>query len=303
VDGSSSVARFNNPKGLAFGQGALYVADTGNNMVRKITTNGLTATLAGWPGAVGAADPFQGGVRFNHPEAIQVGVGGNVLVVDSGNNAIRVLTKENRVRPRAGQLGRTGGADGVQTLATFNHPIGIEMRAASIYVADSGNHTIRCITGTNVTTLAGKAGESGSADGYALEARFNQPMGVTVGQGGDVYVADTGNNTIRKISALGIVTPVAGKAGAAGRADGRGNLARFNQPRSIRWQNATRTLYVEDAGNGVIRMVAPDGTVSTLGAPSGDLALDPEGNLYIADYRHHIIVTTLPTGVALDPGK
>ncbi|MGD1087079.1 MAG: serine/threonine-protein kinase, partial [Verrucomicrobiota bacterium] len=246
MDGPGSVARFNNPRGLAFGQGALYVADTGNNMIRKITTNGLTATLAGGPGALGAADAFQGGVRFNRPEGVQVGVAGNVLVADSGNNAIRVITRDNRVRARAGQVGRTGGADGIQALATFNHPVGIEMRAASIYVADSGNHTIRCITGTNVTTLAGKAGESGSADGYAMEARFNQPMGVTVGQGGDVYVADTGNNTIRKISALGIVTPVAGKAGAGGRTDGRGNMARFNQPRSIRWQN--KTLYVEDSG-------------------------------------------------------
>jgi serine/threonine protein kinase len=298
VDGEGSVARFNNPKGIAFGQGVLYVADTGNDLVRKIATNGLTSIVAGGPGIPGAVDGLERNARFNHPEAIQPGGGGNVLVADSGNGAIRVITKDNRVRPRAGQPGRKGGADGAAlTQATFSHPAGLEMRAATLYVADSGNHTIRCITGTNVTTLAGKAGESGSADGYAAEARFNQPMGVTVGGGGDVYVTDTGNNTIRKISALGIVTPVAGKAGASGNADGRGNMARFNQPRSIRWQKTTNTLYVEDAGNGIIRMVASDGTVSTLGAPSGDLAMDSDGNLYIADYRHHIILTTLPTGV------
>ena len=297
TDGQGSAARFNNPRGLAFGPGALYVADTGNEIIRRVTTNGLTSTLAGSPGIAGMTDGLERVARFNRPEGIQVGGGGNVLVVDSGNNAIRVITKDNRVRPRAGQAGRRGGADGVQMQATFNHPVGIEMRAATIYVADSGNHTIRCITGTNVTTLAGKAGVSGSADGYAMEARFNQPMGVTVGREGDVYVADTGNNTIRKISALGIVTPVAGKAGTSGNADGRGSVARFNQPRSIRWQNATKTLYVEDSGNGVIRMVALDGTVTTLGGPSGDLAIDPEGNLYMADYRHDIILTTIPTGV------
>ncbi|MGA3182742.1 MAG: serine/threonine-protein kinase [Verrucomicrobiota bacterium] len=297
ADGQGSAARFNSPRGLAFAPGALYVADTGNEIIRRVTTNGLTSTLAGSPGIAGMTDGLERVARFNRPEGIQVGTGGNVLVVDSGNNAIRVITKDNRVRPRAGQTGRRGGADGVQTQATFNHPVGIEMRAATIYVADSGNHTIRCITGTNVTTLAGKAGVSGSADGYAMEARFNQPMGVTVGREGDVYVADTGNNTIRKISALGIVTPVAGKAGTSGNADGRGSVARFNQPRSIRWQNATKTLYVEDSGNGVIRMVALDGTVTTLGGPSGDLAIDPEGNLYMADYRHDIILTTIPTGV------
>jgi len=303
TDGLGPAARFNNPKGLAFNQGVLYVADTGNNTIRKVTTNGLTSTLAGWPGVAGATDGVESNARFNRPEGIQVAVGGNLLVADSGNNAIRVITRDNRVRARAGLPGRAGGADGVQTQATFNHPAGLEMRAATVYVADAGNHTIRCITGTNVTTLAGKAGESGSANGYAMEARFNQPMGVTVGRDGDVYVADTGNNTIRKISALGIVTPVAGKTGASGSADGRGNLARFNQPRSIRWQNSTRTLYVEDAGNGVIRMVAVDGTVSTLGAPSGDLAIDADGNLYIADYRHHIILTTIPTGAELVPNN
>jgi hypothetical protein len=301
TDGQGSAARFNNPRGLAFGQGVLYVADTGNEIIRKITTNGLTSTVAGSLGISGGIGGLARNARFSRPEGILVGGGGNVLVVDSGNNAIRAITKDNQVRPRAGQVGRKGSADGVQTRATFDHPVGIEMRAATIYVADSGNHTIRCITGTNVTTLAGKAGQSGSADGYALEARFNQPMGVTVGRAGDVYVADTGNNTVRKISALGIVTPVAGKAGTSGSADGRGSLARFYQPRSIRWQDATRTLYVEDAGNGVIRMVATNGTVSTLGPPSGDLAIDPDGNLYMADYRHHIILTTIPTDEAINP--
>jgi streptogramin lyase len=235
--------------------------------------------------------------RFNQPEGIQVGPGGNILVADSGNNAIRVITKDNRVRPRAGLPGRRGGADGVVLQATFNRPSGLEMRAATLYVADTGNNAIRYILATNVDTLAGKAGESGSADGYALEARFNQPMGVTVGLQGDIYVADTGNNAIRKINSLGIVTPVAGKAGTIGSADGKGSMARFNRPRSIRWQNTTRFLYVEDAGNGVIRIVAVDGAVTTLGAPSGDLAFDLDGNLYVADYRHHIILTTLPTGV------
>jgi hypothetical protein len=297
MDGQGSAARFNNPRGLAFSQGVLYVADTGNETIRKITTNGLTSTVAGLPGMSGGIGGLARNARFNHPEGIVVGAGGNVLVVDSGNNAIRAITKDNQVRLRAGQAGRKGSADGMQMRAAFNHPVGIEMRAATVYVADAGNHTIRCITGTNVTTLAGKAGESGSADGYAMEARFNQPMGVAAVPNGDVYVADTGNNTIRKISALGIVTPVAGKAGTSGSADGRGSLARFNQPRSIRWQNAAKTLYVEDAGNGVIRMVAQDGTVSTLGPPSGDLAVDQDGNLYMADYRHHLILTTLPTGV------
>lgn len=300
ADGQGSAARFNNPRGVAFGAGAVYVADTGNHTIRKITPGGVTTTVAGSPGIIGFNDGLASKAHLNSPEGIFVGGAGAVRVVDTANNTVRTLNVNNRLGPGAGQAGRKGSADGGFNQATFNHPTGIEMRGGITYIADTGNHTIRRIIGTNVNTLAGRPGESGSTDGYLMEAHFNQPMGVTAGQGEDVYVADTGNNTIRKISA-GIVIPLAGKAGSTGDADGKGNLARFNQPRSIRWQNFIRILYVEDAGNGLIRMVTPDGLVSTLGSVSGDLALDPSGNLYVADYRHHVILTTVPTGVEFTP--
>ena len=296
ADGRGASARFNNPCGLVFADGALFVADTDNHTIRKITPEGVTSTVAGAPGVIGVNNGLGTAAHFDRPEGMSANLQGVLLVADAGNHTLRAIAKDNRVTTRAGLAGRKGSTDDIGKLATFNQPVGIDFRGGVVYVADSANHAIRCLTGNDVTTLAGKAGESGSADGYAAEARFNQPMGVAAvpGREGDIYVADTGNNTIRKISALGTVTPVAGKAGSAGYFDGRGNLARFNQPRCIRWQKGV--LYVEDAGNNVIRMVASDGTVSTLGSPSGDLALDSSGNIYVADYHHHVILTTLPTG-------
>src|SRR5213593_3736548 len=135
----------------------------------------------------------------------------------------------------AGLPGGLGSVDGTAGAARFNYPSGVAVDSAgNVYVADSGNSTIRKITpdGT-VTTLAGSAGQSGSADGTGSAARFNNPRGVAVDSVGNVYVADTSNATIRKVTPAGAVTTLAGLAGSGGSADGTGSAARFLDPSGV----------------------------------------------------------------------
>jgi sugar lactone lactonase YvrE len=171
-----------------------------------------------------------------------------------------------------------------------------------MYVADSGNSTIRKIaSGGTVTTIAGTAGASGNADGAGAAARFNNPSNVAVGADGTLYVTDSGNHTIRKITPAGIVTTLAGTAGVTGNADGVGAAAQFNQPWGIA-VDAAGNVYVADTENYLIRKITPAGAVSTLagtrgnrGAVDGDratasllgprgMAIDTAGNLYITDW-------------------
>ena len=136
-----------------------------------------------------------------------------------------------------GQPGGAGNVDGTGSAARFDDPSGVAVDSAgNVYVADTGNHTIRKVTaGGVVTTLAGLADSPGSADGTGSAARFNSPRGVAVDSGGNVYVADTGNRTIRKVTAGGVVTTLAGLADSSGSADGTGSAARFNILGAWRW--------------------------------------------------------------------
>jgi hypothetical protein len=148
--------------------------------------------------------------------------------------------------------------------------------AGNVYVADTSNSTIRKVTpGGVVTTLAGLAGTLGSADGTGSTARFSGPQGVAVDSAGNVYVADTWNNTIRKVTPGGIVTTLAGLAGSQGSADGTGSAARFNDPYGVAVDSAGN-IYVADSFNNAIRI----GTTNTCpDAPTIDLAVGPVGDL------------------------
>ena len=157
---------------------------------------------------------------------------GNVYVADTYNHTIRKITPAGVVSTLAGLAGSCGSADGTGANARFYYPYGVAVDSAgNVYVADTDNHTIRKITpGGVVSTLAGLAGSSGSADGTGANARFHYPSGVAVDSAGNVYVADTDNHTIRKITPAGVVSTLAGLAGSYGSADGTGANARFYQP-------------------------------------------------------------------------
>jgi sugar lactone lactonase YvrE len=266
ADGTGTAAQFNQPGGVVVdGSGNVYVADTGNATIRKITPAGVVTTLAGSPATRGSTDGTGSGATFNQPGGLALDSTGTFYVADAFNDTIRKITPAGVVTTLAGTPGSRGDADGTGAAALFNFPDSVAVDATgNVYVADTFNDSVRKITPAGVvTTLAGSAGISGSNDGTGANALFNQPYGVAVDATGNVYVADTANATIRKITPAGAVTTLAGVAGVAGMGNGAGTSALFNQPRGLVVDSAGN-VFVADTGNGAIRKVAPDGTVSTV---------------------------------------
>ncbi len=276
-DGTGSNARFNQPGGVAVdAAGNVFVADTGNATIRKITPAGVVTTLAGAAASRGSRDGVGSGAWFNSPQGLAVDASGNLYVADAMNAAIRKITPDGTVSTLAGAAGAAGEADGAGRAARFNFPAGIATDNRQLYVADTYNATIRRIALDGVvTTVAGSAGISGGNDGTGSYALFNQPAGVAVDPASDTgafYVADTGNGTIRRVYPGGAVSTVAGVAGIAGWGDGTGGNALFNQPRGL-VVDGNRNLWVADTGNGAIRRITPAGVVTTLA-----LTADTTGN-------------------------
>ena len=208
--------------------GNVYVADSGGNRILEINSSGDVSLLAGL-GSPGSDDGTGSAARFNFPEGVAVDSAGNVYVADTINSTIRYITPSGVVTTLAGLATGFGSADGTGSAARFHFPESVAMDSTrNAYVADSSNYTIRKITPSGVvSTLAGLAGSPGSADGTGSAARFFYPGGVAVDSAGNVYVADTENDTIRKITPSGVVSTLAGLAGSPGSADGTGSAARF----------------------------------------------------------------------------
>jgi sugar lactone lactonase YvrE len=324
-DGTGSAARFSNPSGVAVDSiGNVYVADTGNHTIRKVTPGGVVTTLAGLAGSNGSSDGTGSAARFNYPSGVAVDGAGNVYVADRDNETIRKVTPGGVVTTLAGnaaianQWGSPigGYADGTGSAARFYSPSGVAADfAGNVYVADTGSFTIRKVApGGVVTTLAGLAGSQGSADGTGGAAQFNGPHGVAVDNATNLYVADTYNCTIRKVTASGVVTTLAGLAGSYGTNDGSGSAAQFNSPSGVAVDSAGN-LYVADTGNHTIRKLTPSGVVTTLAGLTGSygtndgtgcaarfngptgVAVDSAGNVYVADSANDTIRKVTPGGV------
>ena len=266
ADGTGTSAQLYRPYGIALdSSGTLYVADRGNQTIRKITSAGVVTTLAGTAGASGSADGTGTAAQFNQPGGVAVGSGGDLYVTDTGNSIIRKVTSAGVVTTLAGTQGTSGSTDGTGTAASFNQPFGIAVDGSgNLYVAELGNNTIRKVTQAGVvTTLAGGAATAGSTDGTGTAALFNQPVGIAIDGSGNLYVTDTGNDTIRKVTSAGVVTTLAGSPGQSGTADGTGSAARFNSPRGIA-VDASGNLFVADSANGTIRRITPAGVVTTV---------------------------------------
>jgi sugar lactone lactonase YvrE len=277
TNAAGAAARFEFPTGVATDSaGNVYVADTTNHTIRKITPLGVVTTFAGTAGVSGITDSTGGTPSFNSPQAVATDSAGNVYVADTGNHSIRMITPAGAVSTLAGTAGVPGSFNATGILARFNSPQGVATDSAgNVYVADTGNHTIRKIviaTGV-VTTLAGTAGTPGFADATGVLASFDHPSGIATDSTGNVFVADTYNNTIRKITA-GVVTTFAGTAGLPGSANGSGATARFNFPQAIAI-DSTNNIYVADTGNHTIRKITPAGAVSTVVGVAGQAGFAP----------------------------
>jgi sugar lactone lactonase YvrE len=303
VDGTGAAASFNDPQGIAAdAAGNIFVADTGNNLIRKITPAGVVTTVAGSATA-----------GFARPSGIAVDTAGNIYVADTFNNEIRKITPAGVVITLAGST-TIGVADGVGAAAGFYNPQGVAVDAAgNVYVADGGNCEIRKITPTGVvTTLAGSL-SIGSADGPGSSASFYFPQGVALDPAGNIYVADGGNNEIRKITPAGVVTTLAGSTNGMGSANGTGAAASFSGPQGVAVDTAGN-VYVADTDNFEIREITAAALVTTFAgsvSQSGEqvdglgntasffgaegVAIDGAGNVYVADKNEIRKIT--PAGV------
>ena len=309
-----TAAKFSNPSGTAVdSSGTVYVADSANHVIRKITSAGVVTTFAG-DGLSGSKDGTGSGAQFNTPSAIVINSSGTLFVSDSGNHCIRKITSAGVVSTFAG--GSSGFADGIGSNAQFNSPQGIVVDSlGNVFVADSGNHRIRSITAAGqVSTLAGQS-TSGTIDDSGTSARFNTPTGIAIDSLRNLYVTDKNSHRIRKVTAQGGVSTLAGST--SGFTNDTGTSAQFNSPVGIA-VDSTGTLYVADTGNHRIRAVSSTGVVTTLvglsnsgtsnGSPSQaqfnspySITVGTTGVFYVADYSNHRIRKIVVT--ASDPNE
>jgi sugar lactone lactonase YvrE len=297
--------------------GYAYVANSGRHTILRVTPTGEVSVFAGSSYEAGSANGTGTDARFNGPGGITMDSSGYLYVADTGNDVIRRISPSGEVTYYAGLAGSPGSADAMGGNARFSGPNGLAVDSSgNVYVADTGNHTIRKIAPDHtVTTLAGTAGMPGGADGTGSAARFHFPRGLAFDSLGNLYVADTGNFTIRRITPAGVVTTIAGAAGQLGHQDGDGANARFLWNFDIAVDADDNVLVATDSH---LRMVSPAGVVSTLaggGSTSQNqtidgtgedaalrylygIAIDGEGTLYLSDHTgtwsHNRICKAVP---------
>jgi len=292
-------------------------------------------TIAGKAATTGSTDGTNSAARFYWPNGVALDSAGNLFVADSDNATVRKLTPQGTnwvTTTIAGSAGHSGSADGTNSNARFGMSGGGIGQLAvdssgNVYVPDLINGTIRRITpvGTDwvTTTIAGKAGATGSSDGTNSAARFNSPNGIAVDTGGNLFVADAFNQTIRKLTPVGtdwVTTTIAGSAGQAGSVDGTNRQARFNfgaNAAAMITVDRGGNMFVTDSGNHTIRKLTPEGTnwvATTIAGKAGvagstdgtnsaarfngssGIAVDGIGNVIVGDYGNHTIRKLMPTG-------
>ena len=277
--------------------------------------NLLIETLAGPTTGGGHADGTGANARFSAPRAIAADNVGNFYVADTGNHAIRRVTAAGVVTTLAGNPGVAGFSDGTGTAAHFRFPAGIAYDPFRdvLWVSDKDNHVIRRVTlGGTVTTISGLPGVFGSADARGTAARFAFPRGLVVGNDAEIYVADTSNHVIRKVSEDGTAITFAGTMLSAATNNGTGAAARFHFPSDVALDPTTGNFYVTDFGSHRIRRVTPAAVVTTVaGNIAGDrddngsaalfnspwgLDVDPSGNVFVADQENFKVRRVTPAG-------
>jgi serine/threonine protein kinase, bacterial len=295
-DGPGNMASFNDPYGMvADANGNLFIVDSYNQRIRKITPDNVVSTYAGTGGDAAGFGPQINGPKdsatFYYPAFIAIDKSGNLFVTENQNHDIR-------------EISATGL---VSTLANVTYPLGIAVDSNdNVFVVDNGVNSILKITPQGVVTTFAGSGMNASIDGTGTGASFSNPVGITFDETGNLYVTDNGSNTIRKITAAGVVTTIAG-SGSEGSGDGQGTLASFLSPISPVLDKAGN-IYVDDAVNSKIRIITPSGYVGTLAGTQGEsvisvdgvgstvvfanpwgMTIDNNGNLYVVDSGSNMI--------------
>ena len=324
--GAATAAELYMPSAVTLdGSGDVYIADTGTNRVRQVSPAGVISTVAG----TGTASP--GGAASSavstplfYPAAVAVDQSGNLLIVESQANRIRAVGADGLIRTVAGTGVAGLGPDSLPATQTqLRWPQGLCLdRSGNLYIADTGNSRILLAPpGGSVTTAAGNGARGFSGDGGpAPIAQLNQPAACAVDSGGNLYIADTFNHSIRKVDATGSIATVAGTgiAGSGGD-EGPATLASLDTPGGIAVDD-NGNLYISDTGNNAIRQVTPDGIIHIIagtgvggfagdGGPAlsawldtpGGILLDGSGDLYFADTNNNRVRELIPSGVIAPP--
>ena len=318
ANGQGASAQFNMPMGVVVGSdGTIYVADTGNDCIRKIDSSNNVTTFAGQPGQAGSANGQSSSAQFHSPTGLAMDSSGNIYVADSGNDDIRKIDSSGNVTTLAG-AGQAGMKDGTGTAAMFHTPYGIVFDGqGNLYVSDAGNNQIRMVAIANgqVSTFAGDpAGTATFADGDGTQgattggAAFNHPEGLAIDTTSTIYIADTGNNRIRRMTTPGAVVDTIWGNGSTALIDAPGGVA----------VTSNAIVYATDSAANRIRGILPDTapfdpnhtallwTGTTAGSTDGafgtaemsdpeGLAIDPaDGSLIVADAGNHRIRKVFP---------
>lgn len=325
--GPATGAQLNGPHDLVISAaGALYIADSTNQRIRMVQ-NGNITTVAG-TGLKGYADgAATSAAEFASPQGLALDSSGNLYIADVLNHMVRKLSGSS-VSTVAGNLVQgpgNSGNGGLATNAQLNSPGGVAVDGSgNIFIADSGNSRVQRIDASTgiVTTVAGTGFPGFSGDGLlAKSAQLNLPLGIAIDSAGNLYIADTSNNRVRKVTAgTNIITTIAGSTKGFGGDFGPGAAAKLNYPTAVA-VDAARNVYIADSLNSRIRMVLPSGIIQTIAgngisayrgdtgpatsasiaSPTG-VAVDKNGGVYIADTQNNVIrLLTPPANIGNAP--
>jgi len=314
--GAATNASLANPQGVAVNaSGILFVADTGNNRIRQLNTNGIITTAAGGYLGNGVA---AANASLNNPQGVALDALGDLYFSDSNNQLVRKVNASGLLTTVAGNaINGYAGDGGPATKASLSNPAGVSADVAgNLFIADAGNGFIRKVdTNGFITTVAG-GGPDYPGDGeVATNISLNNPQGVAVDVSGNLFLADTGDNLVRQVGLNGFITTVAGNGTNGYSGDGgAATNACLNNPSGVA-VDAAGNLFIADVGNGLIRKVGTQGIITTVAGGGSDypgngeaatnvslnypvgVAVDVNGNLLITDAGYIVILRVDTNGI------